>query len=84
MPGDPGAVGLHLLHRGLAVLSFVLLGAYAFRCKRPAARVVAVLLFAVILLGMAAVGSGLNLWLVVLHGAVAALLLGGVATLLRR
>ena len=84
MPGDPGAVGLHLLHRGLAVFSFVLLGAYAFRCKRPAARVVAVLLFAVILLGMAAVGIAFNLWLVVLHGADDALLLGGVSTLLRR
>ena len=84
MPGDPGAVSLHLLHRGLAVLSFVLLGAYALFSRRPAARVVAALLFVVGLLGMAAVGSGLNLWLVVLHGVAAALLLGGVATLLRR
>ena len=36
------------------------------------------------LLGMAAVSSGFDLWLVVGHGAAAALLLAAMATLLRR
>jgi heme A synthase len=42
------------------------------------------LLVVVIALGITAVLSGLSLWLVVAHGAAAAMLLAAVAALLRR
>lgn len=87
MPGDAGGTTLHLLHRGSAILSLLLLGGVAARTRRPVARVVAGLLVGVMLLGMvvvAAVGSGFERWLIVGHGAAAALLLAAVATLLRR
>lgn len=84
LPGDAGGTTLHLLHRGSAILSLLLLGGFAARSGLRLARVVAVMLVGVMLLGMAAVDSGLDLWLVVGHGVAAALLLAAVATLLRR
>ncbi len=84
MPGDAGGTTLHLLHRGSAILSLLLLGGFAVRSGLRLARVVLVMLVGVMLLGMAAVDSGLDLWLVIGHGVAAALLLAAVATLLRR
>jgi cytochrome c oxidase assembly protein subunit 15 len=89
MPGDVAAATLHLLHRGLALLAVVVLGAAAvssmrYRATRCSARAVLFLLVVVIALGISAVLSGLSLWLVVAHGAVAAMLLAAVAALLRR
>lgn len=84
MPGDAGGTTLHLLHRGLAIFSLLLLGGFAVRSGLRLARLVAVMLVGVMLLGMAAVDSGLDLWLVIGHGVAAALLLAAVATLLRR
>jgi cytochrome c oxidase assembly protein subunit 15 len=89
MPGDVAAATLHLLHRGLALLAVVVLGAAAvssmrYRATRCSARAVLFLLVVVIALGITAVLSGLSLWLVVAHGVVAAMLLAAVAALLRR
>ncbi|HEX5802623.1 MAG TPA: COX15/CtaA family protein [Azospira sp.] len=87
LPGAPDGVLLHLLHRGLALLTVLLLGGamlaeLATAGRRLAASVLALLL-AVTALGVAAIASGLDLWLVIVHGVVAALLLAAVATLLR-
>lgn len=89
MPGDPGGVALHLLHRGLALLAVLALGGAAVaslkhRTLRPAASAMLLLLVGVAGLGLASVASGLNLWLVVGHGAGAALLLAAVASYMRR
>lgn len=89
LPGDAGGATLHLLHRGLAIASLLLLGSAALRLwRRPetrtAAGVVLLLLGMVFALGLAAIASGLGLWLIVAHGAGAALLLAALATLLRR
>lgn len=88
-PGDAGGVLPHLLHRGFALLTLLVLGgAVLAECqragKKPAALSVLLLLLLVTVLGIAAIGSGLQLWLVVGHGAAAALLLAAAATLLRR
>lgn len=89
LPGDAGGVTLHLLHRGLALMVVLTLGGSALaslrqRTMRPAASAVLVLLGGVLGLGLAAVASGLSLWLVVGHGVAAALLLAAVASYMRR
>lgn len=89
MPGDSGGVGLHLLHRGLALMAVLTLGVSAvISLKHPAMRTAAAtvlfLLCAVLGLGLASVASGFSLWLVVGHGAAAALLLAAVAPYMRR
>ena len=84
LPGDSGGATLHLLHRGFAVLALIALGVLAIRSGQLAAKLAAAMLAGVMLLGAASVSSGLNLSLVVAHGAAAALLLAVVATLLRR
>lgn len=92
-PGAPGGVLVHLLHRGFALLSLLLLGSAlpGMLSKTGMAtgrlRLVSLtvlLLIGVAALGMAAVAGGLGLWLVVGHGLGAAVLLAAVATLLRR
>lgn len=89
MPGNAVAEMLHLLHRALAFLAMMVLGAAAvssmrYQATRRAAHAVLLLLVVAIFLGISAVLSGLNLWLVVAHGLVAAMLLAAVAALLRR
>lgn len=89
MPGDPGGVMLHLLHRYSAVGTFLLLGGAAIQAlrleaTRTAARVLLALLVVELCLGALAVLSGLKLWLVVSHDVCTAALLATVATLLRR
>jgi cytochrome c oxidase assembly protein subunit 15 len=89
MPGDSGGVGLHLLHRVLALMAVLTLGVSAvISLKHPAMRTAAaavLLLLGVVLgLGFASVASGLSLWLVVGHGAAAALLLAAVVSYMRR
>lgn len=88
LPGDAGGVALHLLHRSLAFASLLILGAAALRLlRRPESRAAAatllLLLVLVFALGLAAVASGLSLWLIVAHGVGAALLLAALATLRR-
>jgi heme a synthase len=93
LPGDPGGVTLHLLHRYSAALTLLLLGAAAVSAlahktttetTRNAARCVLLLLGVELALGVATIVSGLNLWLTIAHGVGAAALLAAVATLLRR
>ena len=89
MPGDAGGVTLHLLHRYLALAAVLLLGGaclQAFRQDetRASAWVVLTLLLVVLALGGLTVSSGLNLWLVVSHGASTAVLLAAVVTLQRQ
>lgn len=89
LPGDAGAAALHLLHRAFALLALLLLGAAAWRAlrrpeRRPAALALAALLVLVFVMGLAAVASGLGLWLIVGHGVAAAALLAALATLQRR
>lgn len=89
MPGEPGGVLLHLLHRYLAVATVVVLGWAAIRALRvdawrTVARVLIVLLVVELCLGGFAVFSGMKLWLVLGHVLCAAALLATVATLLRR
>lgn len=89
MPGDAGGVALHLLHRGLALMAVLTLGLAAVlslkqQTMRLAACAVLLLLVVVVGLGLASVVSGLSLWLVVGHGAAAALLLAAVASFMRR
>lgn len=88
-PGDPGAVGLHLLHRALALVACLATGALAvsalsYRSVRGTAILALLLLVLVAGLGGAAVSSGLSLWLVVGHGIAATLLLAAVADLSSR
>lgn len=93
-PGDAGGALLHLLHRGFAVIAVATLAAVALvRLKRSTAHaagsrrgpvMLLILLGLVFGLGLAAVSSGLHLWLVVAHGLAAALLLAAVAGFLRR
>ncbi|MCP5269178.1 MAG: COX15/CtaA family protein [Zoogloeaceae bacterium] len=87
LPGDAAGSLLHLLHRSFAVLALVLLFIAGWRAHRVAARVVACLLVLVMVLGGWGVQSTASLsalWLIVAHGAMAALLLAAVATWLRR
>lgn len=89
LPGDAGGVTLHLLHRGLALASVLILAAAALAMwhrpeKRPAAGALLFLLVVVFGLGLALIASGLSLWLIVAHGVGAALLLAALATVLRR
>lgn len=89
LPGDAGGVTLHLLHRALAVASVLILAAAALSMwrrpeKRAAAGALLLLLLGVFALGLAAIASGLSLWLIVAHGVAAALLLAALATLRRR
>lgn len=89
LAGDAGGVMLHLLHRYLALATFLLLGTAAVQLlhnegQRKAARAILALLVIEIALGVLTVLSGLNLWLVLAHGLCAAALLASVATLLRR
>lgn len=93
-PGAPEGVLMHLLHRGLALLSLLLLGGalpgMLAKTGMTTAKTgfvlatVVLLLVGVTALGMAAVAGGLGLWLVVGHGIGAAMLLAAVATLLHR
>lgn len=87
-PGDSGGAFLSLLHRGFALLALAVVGfsAWSMRSGRSAvaARAVMLMLPLVFALGAASVASGLGLWLVVLHGTAAALLLAAVASLMRR
>jgi cytochrome c oxidase assembly protein subunit 15 len=86
-PESPGGVLLHLLHRGLALTTVLLLGASLLGALRRGAGAPAgwalFLLALVAGLGVAGIASGLNLWLVVGHGLAAALLLAALATPLR-
>lgn len=89
LPGDPGGVLLHLVHRYLAVSTFLVLGGVSVAAlrrdtTRKTALVLLVLLTLEICLGGLSVLSGFRLWLVASHGACAAALLASVATLLRR
>lgn len=88
-PGDAGGIGLHLLHRGFALLACLCLGTFAlFRLRHDSARRTAIpvllLLILAVGLGGAAVSSGLDLWLVVGHGLAAALLLAAAGGMMRR
>lgn len=87
--GDPGGVGLNLLHRGFALLASVSIGGLAFYGLRrePVRRTaILVLLFLTLVVGSggSAVKSGLDLWLVVAHGTAAALLLTAVSAMVSR
>ncbi|MBL8416537.1 MAG: COX15/CtaA family protein [Propionivibrio sp.] len=89
MPDDAGGVALHLLHRYLALAAVLLLGVVSLQAfrqgeTRAAASVVLILLLVVFGLGGLTVSSGLNLWLVVSHGASTAVLLAAVVTLQRQ
>lgn len=87
MPGDTAGSLLHLLHRSFALLALGFLFAAGWRTQRVAAKVVVGLLVLVMALGGWAVhmtASHAALWLIVAHGAMAALLLAAVATWLRR
>ncbi len=89
LAGDAGGVTLHLVHRYLALATFLLLGTAALQllrdeAQRKAAAAILALLVLELVLGGLTVLSGLNLWLVLAHGLCAAALLASVATLLRR
>lgn len=89
LPGDAGGVTLHLLHRYSVLATLLLLGAagvqaLAFDATRKAARVVLLLLFVEIGLGVLIVVSGVGLLLAVSHGVCAAALLTAVVSLLRK
>ena len=90
-PASPGAgdgVLLNLLHRILALGAVLLLGFGAWSQRRgpqaAPARAILLLLPLVFALGVASIASGLGLWLVIMHGVLAAVLLAAVASLLRR
>lgn len=86
-PGAPEGVLLHVLHRLLALATVILLGVALFGAARRGGRAavaVLALLALVVALGAASIASGLGLWLVIGHGAAAALLLAAVATVLHR
>lgn len=79
-PGDPGAAALHLLHRGLALISVLLLGsggllAMAHGPARTGAGLLLLLLVLQLALGVLTVMSGFSLGPAVAHGACAAALL---------
>lgn len=87
--GDAGGVMLHLLHRYLALATFLILGSAALQllrneARRKTAAAILALLILELVVGGLTVLSGLSLWLVLAHGLVAAALLASVATLLRR
>jgi cytochrome c oxidase assembly protein subunit 15 len=85
MPGDPGGVLLHLLHRGFALLAVLVLGAALLSSgRRVAAGCALVLLLLTAALGVVAVAGGMGLWVTVAHGTLAALLLAAVAGAMRR
>ena len=89
LSGDAGGVMLHLLHRYLALATFLLLGAAVLQMlrmgvRRKAAGAILALLVVELVVGGLTVLTGLNLWLVLAHGLCAAALLASVATLLRR
>lgn len=87
--GDAGGVMLHLLHRYLALATFLILGSAALQllrneARRKTAAAILALLILELVVGGLTVLSGLSLWLVLAHGLIAAALLVSVATLLRR
>lgn len=88
-PGDAAGVALHLLHRYLALVTVLILGAACVQAtriektKRSAWFVLSLLLLEFALGGLA-VRNGLSLWLVMGHGVGTALLLVAVATLMRQ
>lgn len=89
LPSDAGGVGLHLLHRGFALLACLGVGVFALSGLRHASTrrtAILVLLFLILAAGLggAAVRSGLDLWLVVGHGVAAALLLAAVSDMIYR
>lgn len=89
LSGDAGGVGLHLLHRGFALLACLGVGTFAlfglrYDSTRRAATLVLLFLVLAAGLGGAAVSSGLDLWLVVGHGVAAALLLAAVSDMIHR
>jgi cytochrome c oxidase assembly protein subunit 15 len=80
---------LHLLHRYLALATFLILGSAALQllrneARRKTAAAILALLILELVVGGLTVLSGLSLWLVLAHGLIAAALLVSVATLLRR
>jgi len=87
-PGDGGGVLLNFLHRGFALLAVIVLGFAAWFMRSgvagAAARLVVLMLPLVFALGVAGIASDLSLWLVVVHGTAAALLLAAVASLMRK
>jgi heme A synthase len=88
LPGEPGGVTLHLLHRYSAFCTLLLLGsaslqALAHDATRNAARAVLFLLTVELGLGALTVLSGFSLWLAVSHGVCAACLLAALVSLLR-
>ncbi len=85
--GEAGGVALHMLHRALALTSALVLGVASLRVAARAGMLgiaVPALLLVEIVLGLASVRFGLNLWLVVAHNLVAALLFAATIVLLRR
>lgn len=89
LPGDPGGVTLHLLHRYSALSTLLLLGiaglqALSLDATRNAGRAVLLLLIVELGLGALTVLSGFSLWLAVSHGVCAACLLAAVVSLLRK
>ena len=87
--GDAGGVMLHLLHRYLALATFLILGSAALQllrneARRKTAAAILALLILELVVGGLTVLSGLSLWLVLAHGLIAAALLASVPTLLRR
>jgi cytochrome c oxidase assembly protein subunit 15 len=81
---DAGGVALHMLHRLLALATTLVLGVAALRgiALRPALPILG-LLFVEMILGAVAVSLGVPLPVVVLHNAVAALLLVASVAFLR-
>jgi len=85
--GDAGGIALHMLHRALALITALVLGVASLRIAARAGMLgiaVPALLLVEIVLGLASVRAGLNLWLVVSHNLVAALLFAATIVLLRR
>ena len=80
LTGDPAGMSLHLLHRGVAVVTLLPLGAAGlmalrYDAARSTAVVLLILLCVELMLGSLTVVSGFSLWLAVAHSVCAALLL---------
>lgn len=83
LPGDAGAALLHNVHRGFGLCALALFAFVAWRSGRRSTWIACGLLLLTLASGAAAIASGLNLWLALAHGLLAALLLAAVATVLR-
>jgi cytochrome c oxidase assembly protein subunit 15 len=89
MPGDPGGVALHLLHRYCAVAAVLLLGvaglqALAVEATRTVGKWLLVLVTTEFVLGSLTVASGFSLWLALGHSVGAAALLAAGFQLFRQ